>query len=66
MSYEVANKRAEPYTTIVEELPRMRRETVQVVRQAVNEGRYAYVLVNNRSEGNSPLTVQGLSEMQRN
>lgn len=66
MSYEAANKRAEPYTTIVEELPRIRRETVQVVRQAVNEGRHAYVLVNNRSEGNAPLTVQGLSEMQRN
>jgi hypothetical protein len=66
MSYEAANKRAEPYTTIVEELPRIRRETVQVVRQAVNQGRHAYVLVNNRSEGNAPLTVQGLSEMQRN
>ena len=49
MSYEAAKKRAEPYTTIVEELPRMRRMTVQVVRQAVNEGRHAYVLVNNLS-----------------
>jgi len=43
----------------------MRRETVHVVRQAVNEGRHAYVLVNNRSEGNAPLTVQGLAEMLR-
>ena len=43
----------------------MRRETVQVVRQAVSEGRRAHVLVNNRSEGNAPLTVQGLSEMLR-
>ena len=41
----------------------MRRETVQLVRQAVSEGRHAYVLVNNRSEGNAPLTVQALSEM---
>jgi hypothetical protein len=41
----------------------MCRETVQVVRQAVREGRRAYVLVNNRSEGNAPLTVQGLVEM---
>jgi uncharacterized protein YecE (DUF72 family) len=53
-------KRAEPYTTIVEALPQMRRETVQVVRQAVSEGRRAYVLVNNRAEGNAPLTVQAL------
>ena len=36
---------------IVEELPQMRLEKVQVVRQAVTEGRRAYVLVNNRSEG---------------
>ena len=65
MSYEAAKKRAEPYTMIVEELPKMRRETVQLVRQAVREGRRTYVLVNNRSEGNAPLTVQGLSEMLR-
>jgi len=60
-----AKKRAEPYTKIVEELPQMRRETVQVVRQAVGAGRHAYVLVNNLSDGNAPLTVQGLSEMLR-
>ena len=35
MSYEAAKKRAEPYTKIVEELPQMRRKTVQLVRQAV-------------------------------
>jgi hypothetical protein len=62
MSYETTKKRAEPYTKIVEELPTMRRETVHLVRQAVSEGRRAYVLVNNRAEGNAPLTVQGLSE----
>jgi len=65
MSYEVAKKRAEPYTKIVQELPQMRRETVQLVRQAVSEGRRAYVLVNNRAEGNAPLTVQALAEMLR-
>ena len=56
-------KRAEPYTEIVEKLPQMRRETVQHVRQAVCEGCRAYVLVNNRAEGNAPLTVQAHSEM---
>ena len=66
MSYEAAKKRAEPYTKIVEELPQMRREAVQLVRQAVSEGRHAYVLVNNRAEGNAPLTVQALAEMLRN
>lgn len=65
MSYEAAKKWTAPYTKIIEELPQMRRETVQLVRQAVSEGRRAYVLVNNRSEGNAPLTVQALSEMLR-
>ncbi len=65
MSYEAAKKRAEPYTKIVEELPQMRRETVQVVRQAVNEGRHAYVLGNNRSEGNAPMTIQVLVDRLR-
>ena len=34
-----------------------RRDTGQLVRQAVSEGRHAYMLVNNRSEENAPLPV---------
>ncbi len=60
MTYEAANKRAEPYSKIVEELPEMRRDTVELVKKAVEEKRKAYVLVNNRSEGNTPLTIQAL------
>ena len=41
ISYEAANKRAEPYTKIVGELPEMRRETVELVRRAVAENRRA-------------------------
>ena len=33
------------------------------MRQAVGAGRRAYVLVNNRAEGNAPLTVEGLVGM---
>jgi hypothetical protein len=65
MSYAAAKQRAEPYTKIVEELPQMRQETVELVRKAVGEGRRAYVLVNNRAEGNAPLTVEGLVGMLR-
>jgi hypothetical protein len=43
----------------------MRRVAVQLVRQAVGAGRRAYVLVNNRAEGNAPLTVEGLVGMLR-
>ena len=62
ISYAAAKKRAEPYTKIVEELPQMRRDAVQLVRKAVGAGRRAYFLVNNRAEGNAPLTVQALVE----
>ena len=65
MSYEAAKKRAEPYNKIVGELPQMRRETVDLVRRAVAENRRAYVLVNNRSEGNAPLTIQALHDQLR-
>ena len=65
ISYEAAKKRAEPYTKIVGELPEMRLETVELVRRAVADNRRAYVLVNNRSEGNAPLTVEGLVGMLR-
>ena len=65
ISYEAAKKRAEPYTKIVGELPVMRQHTVELVRKAVAENRRAYVLVNNRAEGNAPLTVQGLVGMLR-
>ena len=38
---------------------------MHLVRQAVSEGRHAYVLVNNRAEGNAPLTVEALTEVLR-
>ena len=60
MSYEAAKKRAGPYTKIVKELPEMRRDTVDLVKKAVGENRKAYVLVNNGSEGNAPMTIQAL------
>ncbi len=65
MPYEVAKKRAAPYNKIVGELPQMRKETVNLIKQAMGENRRAYVLVNNRLEGNAPLTVQALTSYLR-
>jgi uncharacterized protein YecE (DUF72 family) len=65
MSYEAAKKRAQPYTKIVEELPEMRRDSVELVRRAVTDNRNVYALVNNRAEGNAPLTIQGLVDQLR-
>ena len=61
MSHEAAIKRASPYNKIVEVLPQMRKETIALIKHAVGENRRAYVLVNNRSEGNAPLTMQALA-----
>ncbi len=36
---------------------------MQLVRQAVGAGRRAYLVVNNRCEGNAQLTVERLVEM---
>lgn len=62
MSYEDAKKRAAPYNKIVVELPDMRRDTVALIHQSITQAKKAYVLVNNRSEGNAPLTVQALAD----
>jgi hypothetical protein len=38
----------------------MRRETLILIKDAVQHNRQTYVLVNNRLEGNAPLTIQAL------
>jgi uncharacterized protein YecE (DUF72 family) len=60
MKYHEAVKAYEPYNKIVQPLPDMRTETLRLVRQSVAENRRSHVLVNNRSEGSAPLTVQAL------
>lgn len=63
MSYEEAKKRAAPYNKIVAELPEMRKDTVALIQQSIKQANPAYVLVNNRSEGNAPKTIQGLVDV---
>jgi len=65
ISYEEAKKGAEPYNKIVGELPEMRRDTVMLVKQPVAENRQGYVLVNNRGEGNAPLTAEAFGNQLR-
>lgn len=48
---------------IMRSLPRMRKETVWLIRQAVAEGRRVYVLVHNRLEGSAPQTIQALTDL---
>jgi hypothetical protein len=58
MSYEIAKKRAAPYNRIVGIVPQMRQESSALIKQAAGENRLTYVLVNNRLEGNAPLTYR--------
>jgi response regulator of citrate/malate metabolism len=62
LKYESAVERYKPYDRIVQPQQRMRQETIELVKRAATEGKSAYVLVNNRSEGCSPLTVQAIVE----
>ena len=63
MSYAEAKQRAAPYTKIVAELTEMRKDAVSLIQQSITQVKPAYVLVNNRSEGNAPKTIQGLVAM---
>jgi uncharacterized protein YecE (DUF72 family) len=62
VSYGEAVKAYQPYNRIVRALPEMRTETVRLVREAVSRQIPSYVLVNNRSEGSAPLTIQALAD----
>jgi uncharacterized protein YecE (DUF72 family) len=60
--YHDAVKAYEPYDKLIRPLPDMRQQTGKLVKQAIGEHRRAYVLVNNRSERNAPLTIQALTD----
>ncbi len=62
-TYEEAVQLFEPYDSIKEELPDLRLGLAGAVRRCVAEGRSLYVYVNNRAEGNSPKTIEGILDM---
>lgn len=65
MTYHEAVKAYEPYNKLVRPLPDMRTDTLTLIHQAVTEQIRAHVLVNNRSEGSAPLTIQALVDQLR-
>ena len=52
-----------PFDRIVAPDPEMRRQVVSLAREASTLGRDVFVLVNNKAEGCSPLTIRALAEM---
>jgi uncharacterized protein YecE (DUF72 family) len=61
--YHDAVKAYRPYDKLVKPLPQMRQEAVSLIQLAVAARCRAYVLANNRTEGNAPLTIQALTHL---
>lgn len=60
--YEAQKDAFEPFDRLHAPDPAMRREVVALCRAALARRLPAYVLVNNKAEGSSPLTIRGLAE----
>jgi len=52
-----------PFDKLVAPQPRMRQDVVRLVRAALERDSECYVLVNNKAEGSSPLTVHALAKL---
>jgi uncharacterized protein YecE (DUF72 family) len=63
VKHDDAVRRYKPYNQLKMPLPQMREETVTLAEQAVSNRRRVYALVNNRSEGSAPRTVQAIVDM---
>jgi len=65
MPYATAKKKFAPYNTLRPEnvLPKMREDVVSLCLESVRQRLPGFILVNNRSEGCSPLTIRALEEM---
>jgi len=63
--YEDQRERFAPFNALVEPDEAMRDDVVAVSRRALAKGRRVYVLVNNKAEGSSPLTIIELARRLR-
>jgi uncharacterized protein YecE (DUF72 family) len=60
--YEDQRELFRPFNRLVAPDESMRDEVVQLTARALARGRRVYVLVNNKAEGSSPLTIEALAE----
>ena len=61
--YADAVKLFEPYRAVQEPVPELRIDLVRVIQQAVDRRLEAFILANNRAEGNAPGTIRAVAEM---
>jgi uncharacterized protein YecE (DUF72 family) len=60
--YADAVRLFEPYARVKEELPELRADLVRLIDETVRRRIEAFILVNNRAEGNAPGTIRGIVE----
>ena len=52
-----------PFDRLVSPQPEMRQDVARLVQDALDRDMECYVIVNNKAEGSSPLTVRSLAEL---
>lgn len=63
VNYASAVKRFEPYDNLRAPIPEMRQDVVRLAKRAIERGNDAYIIVNNRSEGNAPMTIDAIGRL---
>ena len=63
LNYQQAVNRYKPYDQLKEPLPEMRRDVVRLAKRARQKKIPAYIIVNNRAEGNAPLTIDAIGRL---
>lgn len=63
LNYEKAVQRFTPYDSLKEPIPEMRADVVRLAKRAMERNVTAFVLVNNRAEGNAPSTINDIGKM---
>ncbi|HEV8401325.1 MAG TPA: DUF72 domain-containing protein [Gemmatimonadales bacterium] len=61
--YSDAVKAFEPYDRIQEPQPELRRDLVEIIRAVLRQRIEAFILANNRAEGNAPGTIREVARM---
>jgi uncharacterized protein YecE (DUF72 family) len=60
LGYKQSVERFSPYERLGEAQPQMRSDVLRLARRALDRGAEAWILVNNRIEGNAPQTIDAL------
>ena len=63
LAYADAVARFSPYDRLQQEQPTMRRDVLRLARRAIERDAEAFILVNNRLEGNSPRSIEAMGRM---